>query len=227
MARAGTRLRESRAQRKRGSSFGTRLFNVLYLFFSGLGSIFVFLIVLFMFEDWVLLTLGVLVVLGILWTSKHAIPKFWSQAALLLNMGVVREGERLIYNGIPWRVKALNFYTILENPKLEGGTLRLPVKDLFDLRSREYGAEEPWFPTDKGDWVLIGDDIFGIQEPFPGPPPVKDILHLGGEEVSTHSRRVREHSHFEKNGGDVECPKQFAHLLVIRQGATGIQRLVE
>lgn len=151
------RFRAKKAQR----SFHYRLMNVFYLFLTGIGSVAVFLGTLFFVEDWVLLLLGLLFLLGLVWTSKEALPRFWRQAALLLNFGPVREGERVLYNGIPFEVRGLNFYTHLINPALEGGRLRLPIQDLATLRSRMSRDAEPWFPTKRGDWVLLSDGTFG------------------------------------------------------------------
>lgn len=159
--RIALRIRSSRKEKGKTSSLTTRLFNVAFLLLASVGSIGVFMLMLFLFEDWVLLTLGLLVVLGIIWTSKQALPMFWTQATVLLNMGVVREGERIFHNGIPWKVKQLTFYTTLENPLLDGGELRLPVKDLLDLRSRPFASSEQWFPTTRGDWVKLSDDTYG------------------------------------------------------------------
>lgn len=151
------RFRAKKAQR----SFHYRLMNVFYLFLTGVGSVGVFLGTLFLMEDWVLLLLGLLFLLGLVWTSKEALPRFWRQAALLLNFGPVREGERVFYNGLPFEVRGLNFYTHLINPALEGGRLRLPIQDLASLRSRMSREAEPWFPTKRGDWIVLGDGTFG------------------------------------------------------------------
>ena len=113
--------------------------------------------VLYLFEDWVLLTLAIVFMMGLAWTSKSALPRIWGEMLLLLNMGTVREGERLSYNGIPWLVQSLNFSALLVNPELAGGRLRLPLHDLFALRSRSFEPEEPWFPSRLGDWVLLDD----------------------------------------------------------------------
>jgi hypothetical protein len=103
----------------------------------------------------------ILLILGVFWASKDAVPKFWSQGMLLLDTGPVREHERVIHEGIPWRVGSINFYTELVNPALSGGRIRLPISDLSELRSRSAGAEEPWFPTNKGDWIVLSDGTFG------------------------------------------------------------------
>ncbi len=142
-------------------SFQARLFYVFYLFFRGIGSIIIFLLALFLLGDWVLLILGVLVLLGVLWTSKQLLPQFWTQATLILNMGAVREGERVEYKGLPWLVKTVNFYSHFTNPVLDSGTIRVPIKDLEDLRSRTFDEHEPWFPTKNGDWIILDDGVYG------------------------------------------------------------------
>jgi len=155
------RILRVRADRRKSQSFRFRLFSVLYLFFTGIGSIFVFMLVLFFFGDWVLLLLGTMFLLGLVWSSRQALPRFWNQAALLLNMGAVREGERVVINGLAWRVKSLNFYTHLENPELEGGSIRLPLRDIGELRSRVSAPGEVWFPTRCDDWVVLSDETYG------------------------------------------------------------------
>ena len=139
----------------RAASFHGRIFSLVYSIFTILGALLVFLLALYFFGDWVLLILVILLLLGVVWTSKQAIPRFWRQTVMLLDMGPVREGERLVYNGLPWRVDSISFYTELTNPALVGGLIRLPIDDLSALRSRPHQEEEPWFPTRPGDIVLL------------------------------------------------------------------------
>jgi hypothetical protein len=108
-------------------TFSVRLFHVVYTFFTIVGAMFSFILVLYYFEDWVLLTLTLLFLLGIAWTSKQALPRFAREGTLLLNIGAVRDRERVLYSGIPWLVQSLNFYTRLVNPELVGGDIRLGV----------------------------------------------------------------------------------------------------
>lgn len=115
------------------------------------------LLVLYAAGDWVLLSVASLFLLGIAWASKTAAPRGWRQATLLLNLGGVREGERILYDGVPYRVESLSFETYLSNPELAGGKLRLPLRALDGLRSRPFTEDEPWFPTRRGDWVLLED----------------------------------------------------------------------
>jgi len=93
--------------------------------------------------------------LGALWTMKDKLPRFSEQIKLLLGYGPVREGEKVIYDGIQWRVESIGIYSYLKNPLLTGGTLRLPISDLIGMRSRPYDERETWFPCKEGDYVLI------------------------------------------------------------------------
>jgi len=146
----------------RGSKrLGVRIFDLAYMVFTVVGALLVFVTVLYFFGDWVLLIAVVMVLLGLVWASKQAIPRFWSQATVLLDMGPVRDGERLVYQGLPFRVESLGLYTYLDNPELSGGPIRLPIDDLMALRSRPGAEEEPWFPTHLGDWVVMPDGAYG------------------------------------------------------------------
>ncbi|MEM1321351.1 MAG: mechanosensitive ion channel family protein [Bacteroidota bacterium] len=148
--------------------FLSRLIDITYYFFTIIASMAFFLMVLYMASDWVLLGLSILLILGLIWASKKALPSFFEQAKLLLNLGAVREGERVVYKGVPYLVESLNLYTELSNKALEGGYIRLPIKDLTGLRSRPFSEEEPWFPTSKGDWIKLSDGFYGkvfIQTP--------------------------------------------------------------
>jgi hypothetical protein len=159
-------------------SFSLRLFNVIYIIFTVVSAIFGFLLVLYVYKDWVLLTLAILFLVGIAWTSKATLPSFIREVMLLLNVGAVREGERVVYNGIPWLVKTLNLYTSLVNPELAGGQLHLPLRDFHDLRSRPFKSDEPWFPTRMNDWVLLSDETLGkvvLQT-----PEIVRLVLLGG-----------------------------------------------
>jgi hypothetical protein len=161
-------------------SFSLRLFNVIYIIFTVVSAIFGFLLVLYVYKDWVLLTLAILFLVGIAWTSKATLPSFIREVMLLLNVGAVREGERVVYNGIPWLVKTLNLYTSLVNPELAGGQLHLPLRDFHDLRSRPFKSDEPWFPTRMNDWVLLSDETLGkvvLQT-----PEIVRLVLLGGSQ---------------------------------------------
>lgn len=142
-------------------NFYSRLLSVLFTVSTLFGAVLVFLFALYFVGDWVLLILALMLLLGIIWASKQAVHQFWAHATLLLNMGVAREGERVFYNGVAWRLDSLNFYSRLVNPELAGGELYLPIRDLSELRSRDYDEREPWFPTRQNDWVLLSDGTVG------------------------------------------------------------------
>ena len=141
--------------------FLLRVVDILYYLFTILASIGLFFSALYIASDWVLLGLSVILLLGLIWAGKNALPSFFSQARLLLNLGPVREGERVMYNDVPWEVISLNIYSELRNPELEGGSIRLPIKDLLNMRSRPFGKGEPWFPSRVGDWVKLSDGYYG------------------------------------------------------------------
>ncbi len=138
-----------------------RLADIAYYLFTVLLAVGALLVVLYLSADWVLLTIAVLVLIGVAWAARNAVPVFLEQAKLLLNVGAVREGERIVYKGIPWQVASLSMFSELENPALRGGTYRLPLKDLVGLRSRQAEEDEPWFPSRISDWVILGDGTYG------------------------------------------------------------------
>lgn len=118
------------------------------------------MIIFYIEEDWVLFSLGILLLIGMAWTLRLTIPRYWGQLELFLNVGPVREGERLMLDGIPWRVKHINMYSILENP-VAGLTQRVDIDDLVDMRSRPVDASEPWFPCKREDWIVLKDGVRG------------------------------------------------------------------
>jgi hypothetical protein len=91
---------------------------------------------------------------------RQALPRYWQQVQLFLNVGSVLEGERIDLDGLPWRVKYINIFSQLENPTA-GISQRVRIDDLVDLKSRPPGHDDPWFPCVHGDWVLLSDDMYG------------------------------------------------------------------
>ncbi len=120
----------------------------------------VLILVFYSFEDWVLLSLTIIFIFGLGWAVKNALPIFWHQSRLMLNLGAVREGERITLHNVPWLVKHINVFTIVENPYL-GITLRLPIEKLLDKVSRPFHKTEPWFPCKRNDWVILADGTRG------------------------------------------------------------------
>jgi len=140
--------------------FHLRALDLLARVVSVLTSLFVIILVFYIFEDWVLLSLAIVFLLGLGWAVKNTLPRFWHQSRLILNIGAVREGERVVYQGVPWLVEKINFFSVLENPDL-GQTLRLPIETLMDMTSRPFQPHEPWFPCRKNDWVILSDGTRG------------------------------------------------------------------
>jgi predicted nucleic acid-binding Zn-ribbon protein len=154
-------IRRSSPFRNKDRSIYLRLFDVVYIIFTVAFSLLALLGVLYSLGDWVLLSLAIIFLLGIGWASKQAIPRFWRQATLMLNFGAVREGEIVIYNGLPYEVGPISIYTELVNRHLEGGFIRIHLKQLVDLRSRPISENEPLFPSKCGNWVKLSDETYG------------------------------------------------------------------
>jgi hypothetical protein len=112
------------------------------------------------YNDWLLTGLMLILFLGIGWFGLRSIPTMFEQITLLLNLGAVQEGERLVINGVPWKVAKLDFYSTLENSSLRGGSFTVPVRELKGHHSREVGDNEEWFPTDQGDWVVLANGLW-------------------------------------------------------------------
>lgn len=87
-------------------------------------------------NDQVLTGITVLLLISIVWVLKSSIPSYINELRILLNTGSVREGECIIYNGIPMKVESLNYYSKLTNPVLPGLELRLTLAELAKYVSR-------------------------------------------------------------------------------------------
>lgn len=121
----------------------------------------IFILSLYFMGDWVLVTLIVLILSAILWGSKTYIHKYLAEGRLILNLGTIKEGELVIFRGIPWKVKNINFVTIFENDYLDSSIIRVEIAQIFHMHSRKILPNEQWFPTRTNDWVLLSDGTFG------------------------------------------------------------------
>ena len=146
--------------RKKHRSFRVRLIELVHRIFTIVLVIFGPMIVFYLVEDWVLFSLGILLLLGIALTLRHTLPLYWHQVQLFLNIGSVREGERVLMEGLPWLVERINIYCTFHNP-IADISQRLPLADLVELKSRPAKPDEPWFPCKKGDWVILSDGVRG------------------------------------------------------------------
>lgn len=146
--------------RRKHRSFRIRLLELVHRFVTILLVILGPMIVFYIVEDWVLFSLSILLLLGLAWTLRQAIPRYWYQVQLFLNIGSVREGERIEMEGIPWLVEQINVYSSLSNPTA-GIRQRVPIDSLVGLKSRPGQVGEPWFPCMKDDWVILSSGIRG------------------------------------------------------------------
>jgi hypothetical protein len=146
--------------RKEHRSFQIRLLDLMHRMFTVVLAILGPMVVFYVVEDWVLFSLGILLLLGIGLTLRQALPRYWQQIQLFLNVGSVREGERILVDGLPWLVRQINIFSILENPVAQISQ-RVRIDELVDLKSRPVRKEEPWFPCVRGDWVLLSDGMRG------------------------------------------------------------------
>jgi len=143
------------------SAFVARVGNLLIYFSTGIIVLISGMAVFYVRGDWLLLGLVLIMLAGAAFVLQKSLPNYLQEARMMLNLGPVREGERLSFNGVPWRIKALSFYATLVNPLLQGGTLRVPVRELVGSQSRVFDSSEPWFPARVGDYVILDDDTYG------------------------------------------------------------------
>lgn len=139
---------------------GRRMLEYGYQALTIFTSTLVALLVLYILGDVLLLVLALIILLVIILRLRNYLPRFIEETKLLLNVGAVRERERVIYRDLPWLVRSLGVYSKLYNPALEG-LLRLPLSEVLNLVSRPYREDEPWFPTQTGDYVMMSDGTIG------------------------------------------------------------------
>jgi len=156
------RHRERKGIPRRGTR--TRIFLLAYRIVVVMLSVMVLMMVLYAAGDLVLFSLVLLLIVALLFSLRTYVPRYLSEMRLFLNAGQVRERERVIYNGIPWLVKAIGFQSWLVNPELENGRIRLPLSELNNMISRPVKQDEPWFPCRRGEYVLLSDGTFGLVE---------------------------------------------------------------
>lgn len=147
----------SKEQRRNKTWF--RLLAYSYYFLTTIVIILAVLVVLYVREDLLLLALALLLIVGAVLSFRQFLPRYVREARLLLNLGSVREDERVVYNGLPWQVMSLNLNSVLRNPALDG-VLRLPLDTIGSLVSRPV-KNNLWFPSHRNDYVILPDGTFG------------------------------------------------------------------
>ena len=141
-------------------SIGRRIFTYGYHAATLILAILAALVVLYLLGDMMLLVIAVILLVLMLVGLRNKIPFIIEETRMLLDLGPVREYERVIYRDLPLMVRSLGVYSHLNNPALEG-VLRLPMTDVMGLVSRPVRDDEPWFPTCTGDWVMFADGSMG------------------------------------------------------------------
>lgn len=176
--------RFSPVHRKGKGSLMSRASDILAFAVAVLVAIFGVVLVFYARGDWFLLTLVVILLIGAAWAGKTGLSPYLEQVRMILNLGSVREGERVVHLGLPWNVQSIGFFTTFTNPNLQGGALRIPIRDLTSMTSRDPDPKEPWFPTKQDDWVVLADDTYG--KVLTQTPEQIVVLRLGGS-LKTYS----------------------------------------
>ena len=135
-------------------SFKIRLLYIIFQVLSVVLAVIGLFFVLYLAEDWFLLSMAIVFFLGLAWTIRQGVPRLWQEGRLMLNVGAVRENERIMMYGLPWQVTTINVFCKLVNPSLDT-ELRVPIENLIGLTSRPFDPDEAWFPCRKGDWVEV------------------------------------------------------------------------
>lgn len=141
------------------NSIQARLARYAYRIMTGLLAMLAVLATFYLANDFLLLTLAFILLIAVMLSFRHLLPHYINETRLLLDIGPVRIGERITYNGLPMRVRSINVDSLLRNPDLKG-IVRLPLSALNDMVSRP-DIDEPWFPCRPGEYVMLPDGRFG------------------------------------------------------------------
>lgn len=147
----------TKTQRRNSTWF--RLLSYSYYLLTSMVVTCIVLIALYIREDLLLLALAFLLIAGVALSFRQFLPHYVREARLLLNLGAVREDERVFYNGLPWQVVSLNLTSVLRNPALDG-VIRLPLEIVSTLVSRPV-KNNLWFPSNEGDYVILPSGLLG------------------------------------------------------------------
>lgn len=164
MKRAYIRLEQRRKKQRKSRKVNTRLrfLWIVYNLIVYISAVLAFLSVIYVQGDMVLFGLAVLLIFFGIISLRNSAPQYVSELKIFLNLGAVREGERIMYRGIPWEVKRLSFYCTCVNPVLENGKIRISLSEIAGLNSRPFNSEEEWFPTQVGDQIFLPDGNYGL-----------------------------------------------------------------
>lgn len=185
-----------------------RPLNVLYTSAIFMFSLLVAILVLYARNDWFLVTLIVIFIIGFVWSIKQWIPQFISKGKLLLNLGPIRESELVRWKGVSYKIEKLSYFSTLINPLIIGGKLRISIEELAHLQSRPILADEIWFPTKVGDWITLSDGQYG-KVSTQSPEQVVLKSHTGLDVFYTVADFLSLHPVNYSSGYTLELPFQF------------------
>lgn len=159
-------------------SFFSRLLGLLNQSLSLALAVLAALAVLYASGDWLLGGIAMLILIAIAIAAKNGLLHYFEQVKMLLNLGAAREGERVLIDGVPWRIGKINLQTRLTNPCIDGPGLRVPMEALMKMTSRPCGKHEAWFPCRVGHTLLLSDDLLAKVEHIS--PDFVEITYRGG-----------------------------------------------
>ncbi|MFO7726345.1 MAG: hypothetical protein R6V45_12430 [Oceanipulchritudo sp.] len=166
----------------RPDNFGSRIFLLLTNLLSIVGAVTALLIAFSAAGDLFLLGIVLIFLIGAAWAGIQVIPQFIESLKIVLNIGMVREKQRLLFDGIPWHVESIGFSCLLVNNELDAAKLILPVRRLVGFHSRPWCADEKAFPCCRGDWVELSDGTIG--QSVSQNPGTVTLREWGGSEVT-------------------------------------------
>lgn len=144
--------------RKRALNFKWRFLLLIFQAINILFSIALFLVILHTSGNIMLFGIVVLILFMLVLSFRATIPNYLNRLRIFLNLGQAREGERIIYNDIPWEISKINLSNVyLTNPLLDNGELHVSIDLIEKFYSRETVTDELWFPSRKGDFLLLPD----------------------------------------------------------------------
>ena len=142
-------------------NFGSRVFVLTANLLSVLGGLAAMMAVFSVTGDVILFSFVLLFLLGVAWGGIKVLPQFMESFKLILNIGMVKEDEKIIFDDIPWTVSSLGFSCRLENRLLDNAIQVLPVRHLVGHHSRPWCEGEKEFPCKTGEWVQLSDGRIG------------------------------------------------------------------
>lgn len=150
--------RYQQQDKSRVTNFKWRLMLLIFQAFNLIFSVSIFLVILHTSGNIMLFGIVGLILLMLAISFRTKIPSYLNKLRVFLNLGQAREGERIIYNDIPWEITKINLNNVyLTNPLLDNGKLRVTIDLIDKLYSRETVNDELWFPSRKGDILLLPD----------------------------------------------------------------------